>query len=251
MKLIRASAQRRLAPEVAPGKRVYAVGDIHGRSDLLEVLIRRIDQDDFARPATETWIIILGNFIDRGPETAASITLLRSWQASRRNVVVLLGNREAALIESLQGDEIAQDLWVGSGGAPSLTSFGLDPRREGEPGLAFSDRLLDGVSKDTVGWLQSLPLRWSSGDYFFCHAGVRPGIPIESQRDVDLLWPGKEFKTSRRYHGAVVVHGHSGCCSRVHVATNRICVDTLAFRSGVLSAIGLEGRSRWIINTAL
>ena len=101
---------------------------------------------------------------------------------------------------------------------------------------------------DTLAWLKALPLVYELGSYFFCHAGVRPGVPLKKQRREDLLWIRREFLDSSRSHGAVIVHGHSEM-DEIQVARNRISVDTAAYRSGELTAVGLQGPFRWFIST--
>ena len=246
-RLIPAAFRRTPPPQVPGGQRVYAVGDVHGRMDLLVRLVDHIRDDNSDREPAKTRIIVLGDFIDRGPDSAATLSFLREWSTDKIELLVLLGNHERALIESLQGDEVTQDLWMGMGGAATLKSYGVEPRRTQEPGLAFADRLLTALTTETVGWLQSLPLSWRSGDYFFCHAGVRPGVPLDEQRPEDLLGIKSDFLRSKSYHGAVIVHGHSDCGSEPVIASNHLCLDTGAYKSGRLTAAGFQGEKMWII----
>jgi serine/threonine protein phosphatase 1 len=175
------------------------------------------------------------------------VETLKFWERRFQSVTVLLGNHEATLLECLEGDKATQELWMKFGGRSTLMSFGVDPPREGETGPSFAARLLEVLTEDTVAWLRALPTSWMSGDYFFCHAGVRPRVPLTQQDPEDLLWIRDTFLNSRRYHGAVVVHGHSICGPEVFMSSNRICIDTGAYESGILSAIGLEGDLRWVL----
>ena len=105
------------------------------------------------------------------------------------------------------------------------------------------------ISEPTIAWLERLPISHRIGDYFFSHAGVKPGVPLEQQRPEHLLWGAEEFLESRRDHGATIVHGHVICGSRVQFTPNRICIDTGAYCTGILSAVGLEDDRQWSIST--
>ena len=240
----------RRRPTTAPHERVYAIGDIHGRLDLFTRLIRRIEADSAAAraPKRRGRVIILGDFIDRGPDSRRLVHLLMAAQQRSSRLIVLLGNHEAAMLDSIAGDAQAQAGWLGFGGEATLESFGVDPPREGEDRYAFADRLAQGLTAPVVEWLRERPLSFRSGDYFFCHAGVRPGVPLARQARDDLLWVRDSFMTSGRHHGAVVVHGHS-IVDAVEVRPNRISLDTAAYRTGVLSAVCLDGADGWIIAT--
>lgn len=237
-------------PSVPAGERVYAIGDIHGRLDLFSELLQLIDADDSSRPEARTRILVLGDFIDRGPDSARLLSGLQWWQQRSTGVSALLGNHEATLLAALMGDEYAQRGWLGFGGLATLSSFGVDPPEEGESPESFAQRLTAAVSQPTIEWLRSLPVSIQLGDYFFCHAGVRPGIPLNRQHKEDLLWIRSDFLNDPRDHGAVIVHGHSRVGARVEFAGNRIAIDTGAYETGILSAVGLEGHRQWCISTA-
>lgn len=237
--------------ETAPGERVYAIGDVHGRLDLLRRLLRAIEADA-AREAEgdRTRIVILGDLVDRGPHSRQVLELLRFLE--RRDPArfqVLPGNHEDMLLASATGDAAAQRVWLKAGGDATLRSYRVDPAEFA--GLAPADRgrmLRRAVGADMIDWLEARPLACQSGDYFFCHAGVRPGVPLKKQRREDLLWIRREFLDSDRSHGAVIVHGHS-VTDAAEVAANRINVDTGAHRSGELTAVGLQGPCRWFLST--
>jgi serine/threonine protein phosphatase 1 len=161
-----------------------------------------------------------------------------------------MGNHEAALLESLEGDERAQRIWLEHGGEATLESFGIAPPSCDESSDAFADRLKQSLSPATIRWLRKLPYSTQSGSYYFCHAGVRPGVKLEEQNPDDLLWIRQEFLDSEDHFGAVVVHGHSICGEAIEIKHNRISVDTGAYNSGILSAIGLQDSERWVLATS-
>jgi serine/threonine protein phosphatase 1 len=164
-------------------------------------------------------------------------------------VLLLCGNHEELLLASAGGNEMAQRVWLGNGGDATLRSFGIAPELFAASAAdERADMIHEHVGQDVLDWLRSLPLFYRSGDYYFCHAGVRPGVPLDAQQREDLLWIRDEFLVSRAWHGAVVVHGHSEA-DAVEEVDNRINVDTGAYRTDILTAIGLEGTARWFIST--
>lgn len=230
-----------------PGQRIYAVGDIHGRLDLFADLLLRIEDDLVGREDTATTLVVLGDFIDRGPEAARLIEVFMSERSCDR-LVVLLGNHESALLDALRGDFDALDMWVAHGGTATLESFGV--RRETVE-QADSRSLLalvrSAIPAHVIDWLTGLPLSHRVGGYFFVHAGVRPGVPLARQSPDDLLWIRNDFTDSDADHGAVVVHGHTVEEPGIRIEANRIGVDTGAYRTGILSAVALEGDRSWQI----
>lgn len=236
-------------PQPAPGERVYAVGDVHGRLDLLRKLLRSLDKDSNGH-AHFVRTVFLGDMIDRGPQSKQVLELVRCLQRKDpERIVALLGNHEEMMLASLNGDAEAQRIWLKSGGEAFLRSYNLDPETFSDLGPGDRGRALrTALGADMIDWLQSRPLAWQSGDYFFCHAGVRPGVPLKRQRREDLLWIRRPFLESECAHGAVIVHGHSET-HEAEVTPNRINVDTAAHRSGELTAVGLQGRCRWFMST--
>jgi serine/threonine protein phosphatase 1 len=237
-------------PEAAPGERVYAIGDVHGRLDLLRRLLRTVRSDAAGMERTDARIVLLGDFVDRGPHSRQVLELIRLLQRRAPDrIVALAGNHEDLLLASARGDAAAQGVWLRNGGDATLRSFGLDPAEFAVSSAAERGRRLrQALGEDMLGWLEMLPLSWRSGDYFFCHAGVRPGVPLNNQRREDLLWIRHVFLDSGRDHGAVIVHGHSET-DEAEIAANRINVDTAAHRSGELTAVGLQGACRWLLST--
>jgi serine/threonine protein phosphatase 1 len=166
-----------------------------------------------------------------------------------KRLVVLMGNHEAALLDSMEGDGRSQEMWLEHGGLATLACYGIAPPQSGESSESFAERLQQGIPAYLSNWLRELPLTFSSGSYFFCHAGVRPGIRLSRQRAQDLLGIRSDFLESNSSFGAVIVHGHS-ICETVEFFHNRINVDTGAFSSGVLSAVGLQDTEQWVLSTA-
>lgn len=231
--------------------RVYAVGDVHGRFDLFRHLLNQLEADAFSQATRPSRIILLGDLIDRGPQSSQMLEFARAMQRQNRGrVVVLCGNHEDMLLASADGNADAQRLWLANGGDATLQSYGLD--LSAFVRLSPEERgwaLRDAVGLETLRWLRALPSAYRLGDYFFCHAGVRPGIALDEQRRQDLLWIRQEFLHSPDFHGAIIVHGHSER-HEVEVRPNRINVDTSAYRSGELTAVGLQGPYRWFISTS-
>jgi serine/threonine protein phosphatase 1 len=236
-------------PAGFPDERVYAIGDIHGRCDLFAELMDAIRLDCVERPTEgrQVRLIVLGDFIDRGPHSRAAIELLRR-ASELQGVTVLLGNHEACLLDCAAGRADPRDGWLSFGGQATLDSFGIRPPAEGEDMFDFAERLTLAIGEDSLAWLRGLALHDRSGDFFFCHAGVRPGVPLDRQLPEDLLWIREAFLSSRRSHGKIVVHGHS-ITDDVDVAENRIGVDTGAYASGRLTALAIEGTRLWRLST--
>ena len=239
------SRGRRKRAHVPP--RVYAIGDIHGRDDLLKKMIGKIEQDTLRRAPRPARIVILGDFVDRGPNSAAIVALLMNLRRER-HLIVLKGNHEAAMVDALDGDHQALDLWLAHGGTTTLASFGVDLDALD---LDDSYRVLQAArQKIPVAvrrWLAALPTFAEFGRYHFVHAGILPGLPLAQQSDLVRLWGSDAFLDSADDHGAVIVHGHTIVEEGVHFRPNRIGVDTGAYRTGILSAVGLEDDERWVI----
>ena len=236
-------------PSTARGERIYAVGDLHGRLDLLQALLKQLEVDAAERDAACTTLLFLGDLIDRGPQSRQLVELIRRSQSNGEGVVLLCGNHEELLLASAAGNAMAQKVWLANGGDATMRSFGIAPELftaspPGERGTMIRQH----VGDDVLDWLRSLTLCYRSGDYYFCHAGVRPGVSLDAQEREDLLWIRDDFLVSNAWHGAVVVHGHSEA-DAVEEVHNRINIDTGAYRTDILTAMGLEGTSRWFIST--
>lgn len=238
-------------PRVPDGHRVYAVGDIHGRLDLLDELLARIEADDGGRPPAQTILIFLGDLIDRGPSSAQVIERLRTYAARRMRLVFLGGNHEEVLVRLLRGESQYLADWLRFGGAECARSYGIEPRaiRRMEPSRAVQ-LLRDKVPANHRAFLESFVDTFQVGKYLFVHAGIRPGVDLGEQTQTDLRWIRGPFLDNDTDHGFVVVHGHT-IVEEVQVRPNRIGLDTGAYRTGVLTALGLEGDERWFLQTGL
>jgi serine/threonine protein phosphatase 1 len=219
--------------------RLFAIGDVHGRWDLLAALIRAIEDMVAELPPLHTKFVILGDFIDRGPDSAKIIELLMRAGQDNAGFVTLKGNHEATLVAAAHGDGGAQRLWLKHGGLATLKSYGIAPLQPDETRYQFAERICAGMGLETIEWLARLPAFLSEPPFYFCHAGVRPGRALHKQEEQDLLWIRSAFMESRRDHGAIVVHGHS-VVEEAEVCSNRISLDTGAYYTGVLSAIMLD-----------
>lgn len=232
-----------------PGERIYAIGDIHGRLDLLWQLMGQIEKDKAARGPARCRLVILGDFIDRGPDSARIATVLAS-QRAQSGVIVIKGNHEACMADGLAGDRGALHLWIEHGGDATLRSFGASD----DDIYPADSRLLLGtvrriVPKSIAKWITQLPTTYRAGQYLFVHAGIRPGVSLDRQVENDLLWIRDEFIQSTEDHGVTVVHGHTISEAGVCLTSNRIGVDTGAWRTGRLSAVALEGEAQWVLDT--
>ena len=242
------SPEKRSPPSLPEGLRVYAIGDIHGRLDLLEALARRIEADLKAAP-TPAVTIFLGDYIDRGPDSAGVLDRL-----ARRDFptefLALRGNHEEVMLKFLEDPDILES-WRNYGGLESLHSYGVDvcPALRGTGYEAIRNSFLQRLPRSHVRFLRDTAHSATFGDYFFCHAGARPGVPLDEQRPRDLLWIRDDFLAFRGGWDRVVVHGHTPV-AEPELLASRINVDTGAFASSILTAVALEGSQRRIISTA-
>lgn len=241
----------RAAPRVPEGQRIYAIGDIHGRDDLFAELIDLIECDKLAAEPAEAVLILLGDLVDRGPDSKQvvdrAIALAQRWP----NMRWLMGNHEEIFLKALEGDPRLVRYFVQIGGEPTINSYGLTGdayyRMDFEE-LAVHLPLI--VPEDHVRFLARSENMLRIGDYVFVHAGIRPGIEVDQQKPSDLRWIREEFLSDRRDHGAMIVHGHT-ITDDVETRPNRIGIDTGAYRSGLLTAIILEGAERRYLQTGV
>jgi serine/threonine protein phosphatase 1 len=238
-------------PGVPHGQRLYAIGDIHGRADLLERLHERIRADgERAPPNVERIAIYLGDYVDRGMNSRDVIaSLLVSPLAGFRSIH-LKGNHEDCLLRFLDDAAVGPG-WFAIGGDATAASYGVSI-----PKGIDSDRLFDHVQAELrarippehIAFFERLDLMHEAGDYLFVHAGIRPGIPIAAQEPYDLLWIRDEFLHARDTGGRVVVHGHS-LSTQPEIHRHRIGIDTGAYATNVLTCLVLEGTERRFIST--
>lgn len=238
------------APPVAKipeGQRVYAIGDIHGRADLLAGMIAAIDADDLARGSAQTTVVLLGDLIDRGPDSAGVIRLAREWQ-QRRPVRILMGNHEEMFLDALEQEEVMRH-FLRFGGREMLLSYPLDPLAYTRAELGeVADLALAVIPEQDITFIRSFEDQVELGDYLFVHAGIRPGVALADQRRADLRWIREAFLDHDKSFGRVVVHGHT-ISDSAQIRHNRIGIDTGAYRSGRLTALGLEGTNRWLLTS--
>lgn len=237
-------------PSVPPGYRVYAVGDVHGRLDLLDDALSRIECDIDSRSGAQNIIVFLGDLIDRGPSSAQVIARVRTYCRPSVRTVFLSGNHEEVLLRLLRGEGRFLRDWLSFGGTECARSYGISSTalKRMDPGQAV-EVLRQKIPAHDQEFLKAFVDTFRIGSYLFVHAGVRPGVPLPDQTQADLRWIRRPFLDNDDDHGFIVVHGHT-IAEQVDVRANRIGLDTGAYRSGVLTAMGLEGRERWFLQTA-
>lgn len=236
---------------VPPGMRVYAVGDVHGRADLLRPLLGWIGDDHVARGGDpQVHVVFLGDLIDRGPGSAAVLDMLVAQRDLVGTRYFLRGNHEEMLLAILAGDMTVAGDWLGHGGVETLESYGMDPALYWRDPDAFLPALRTAIPPTHVAFMEAMLDQVRIGDYLFVHAGIRPGIPLEEQTGRDLRWIRGGFLDSRADHGVVVVHGHT-IVTTPQFRHNRIGIDTGAYRTGRLTALGLEDDARWTLTSRL
>jgi serine/threonine protein phosphatase 1 len=238
-------------PQMPEGRRVYAVGDVHGRADLLINLIQQLTED-VARGGFEgrPILIFLGDYVDRGFQSKEVINVLLGGMLSPFETYFLKGNHESAMQQFLVDPGIGPK-WAEFGGVETLVSYGVRPprsRTSAEEWLNASRELRSSMPPEHIQFLDSLDLSVRVGDYVFVHAGVRPGVPLEEQVEQDLLWIREEFLEDRTPLGAVIVHGHTPS-TRPYIDSRRIGIDTGAYLSGKLTAAKFQGGSVEFITT--
>ncbi|CAN5459082.1 metallophosphoesterase family protein [soil metagenome] len=231
------------------GVRVYAVGDIHGRDDLFEALLKQIDADDATRPAKRTILVLLGDFVDRGPDSASVVERAAALSKSGAEVRCLMGNHEEVFLLACEGNREALRMFARIGGRETAISYGLTAQQYESTDYEELGALLgEHVPHPHVEFLRTLEDVIEIGDYVFVHAGIRPGVPLGEQKRGDLRWIRNDFLRHADAHEKFVVHGHT-ITEDVDIRPNRIGIDTGAYESGRLTAIGLDGEERWYLST--
>ena len=236
------------------GRLIYAVGDIHGRLDLLQALVLDILADAVERnPGARPLLVFLGDYVDRGFDSAGVLDLVIELKADAAlEVRTLKGNHEETFLEFLQEPSVGP-LWAKFGGDATMASYGVDcPRPNAHPDdwIKAQQALIKALPKSHVQFLRSLELMLVAGDYVFVHAGLRPGAGCETQSSHDVLWIRDEFLTSRAPFEKVVVHGHSPS-AEPELLPHRLGIDTGAYATGVLTALRLEGEARSLLQTSV
>jgi diadenosine tetraphosphatase ApaH/serine/threonine PP2A family protein phosphatase len=222
---------------MTPAPRLYAVGDIHGRSDLLDRIILAITHDLEVYPASDCLTVTLGDYVDRGPDTRGVLDRLAN-NPFPTDFVALKGNHEELFEDFLFKPSVAAH-WRHVGGLETLQSYGIRVHPLVGSYERAAKALHSALPRTHREFLRSLTLSLTVGKYFLCHAGVRPGILLEDQMAADLLWIREPFLESRVDFGKIIVHGHSPV-EEPEVLPNRINIDTGAFMTGRLTCAVLE-----------
>ena len=226
--------------------RVYAIGDIHGQRDRLADLHAKIVADAHGAPQHRRIIIYVGDYVDRGPDTAGVLNLLIESPLAGFTSIFLKGNHEDYVLRYLDGDLAAGDIWIRFGGDATLRSYGIDASAHGPDCsqlAAWQSQFVDRFPAAHRHFLNHLALFHIEGDYAFVHAGIRPGRRFADQTAEDLMWIREAFHNSTADHGYVIVHGHSVVTTAQSLA-NRIAIDTGAGYGRRLTAVVLAGTSR-------
>lgn len=237
--LNRLLGQEMRRPVLAEGRRIFAIGDIHGRRDLLGRLLEQIKELRQISPADDTFVF-LGDYIDRGADSRGVIDLILSLPADW-NMVFLRGNHDQSLLDFL-GDPLFYRAWRSFGAPETLLSYGVRPPRFDDPEecVVARDELIRACPSAHIEFFHGLRLLYEDGDYVFAHAGIRPGVALGRQRGEDLMWIRDDFLMSNRLFDKIVVHGHTPTEKPVR-RPNRLGVDTGAYATGRLTAAILEG----------
>ena len=242
----------RVAPpaRVPDGTRVYAIGDIHGRADLLAALHQKIRADAAGAGTSRLVLVHLGDYVDRGPESRQVLDMLASQPLDGFETVNLKGNHEDFMLVFLDTGALGPE-WLMNGGSATLKSYdiGMFSLLFGDSGIErLRNRLAKALPPAHDGFLRGLTLYHQEGDYVFVHAGIRPGIPLEAQDEYDLMWIRHDFLQCDDDFGRIVVHGHS-IRPKPDEQANRIGIDTGAYQSNRLTCLVLEGDSRRFLST--
>jgi serine/threonine protein phosphatase 1 len=237
-------------PRGPSGQRAYVVGDVHGRLDLLDQLLDQIHRDLDSRRPSKALVIFLGDLVDRGPNSAQVVERLRTYRHDGVRPIFLLGNHEEVLIRLVCGETDLIPGWLRFGGAQCLESYGADPQAIADaPAAAALASIRQVIPASHVEFLRGFADTCRFGDYLCVHAGIRPGIELDRQRQTDLRWIREPFLLDDSDHGFVVVHGHT-ISNGTDERPNRIGIDTGAYRTGTLTALAIEDDQRWYLDTA-
>ena len=248
------SRAARMAPRVwagPAGARAYAIGDVHGRLDLLDRMFDEIARDRRQGHAARDYLILLGDVIDRGPDSSGVIERLMAlpdnpWLKGMRTVF-LMGNHEEMMLRVLQGEPEAVHQWLTFGGYEFAQSYGVEVGKLAALSPAdAAGSIRARVPAAHLAFVEGFADSFTFGDYLFVHAGLRPGRKLAEQDTHDLRWIREEFIEDDSDHGCMVVHGHT-ISAEPQQLENRIGIDTGAYQSGILTALKIEGDQRHII----
>ena len=234
-------------------KRIYVIGDVHGRYDLLSKILKQIKQDLKERPCQKSKLVMLGDYIDRGPKSKQVIELLSKSPLTGHEFICLRGNHEDMLLKFLNKTGKA-DTWLKNGGCETLKSYGVDVRPSSNQFFSRDkiktarNNLLANMPSSHIRFINNLIFFHQDSKYLFVHAGVRPGVSLSNQSSRDLLWIRKKFLNSKTNFGKIIVHGHTPT-EKPEIFFNRIGIDTGAWRSNILTCLVLEGSKRRFLMT--
>lgn len=232
-------SKQKYRPKIPDGLRIYAVGDIHGRADLLTQMLTRIDEDMATSEPVQTIQVFLGDYVDRGPNSREVLDLLIARGRTHRTVC-LMGNHETYPLQFLQRPEILND-WQQLGGLQTLMSYGITPSMSRDSSLheKLALEFQRALPQSHRQFLAGLKHSYTCEDFFFVHAGVRPGIPLAKQRPEDMLWIREDFLLHEEDFGKIIVHGHTPILEP-EIRPNRINIDTGAYATGRLTCLVIE-----------
>lgn len=235
---------------IPEGRRVYAIGDVHGRNDLLQQLIEKIIDDDAAREKAESEIIFLGDLIDRGPDSAGVLETAMKLKQQWGDVRFLMGNHEEVFLQAASGSEKAARFFTRIGGKETILSYEISMQEYmGLDSAGLAERLPELIPAHHIEFVKNFEDQIIVGDYAFVHAGIRPGLALEEQKPKDLRWIREEFLSVKEPHEKVIVYGHT-INGDVVEKGNRIGIDTGAYYTEKLTALALEGDRRWYLDTS-
>jgi serine/threonine protein phosphatase 1 len=244
--MVKSRSLQRPKPKLPDGIRIYAVSDIHGRADLLQDVFAAIDYHLARAGPMRALHVFLGDYIDRGPSSRQTIDLLIE-RSRRHESIFLKGNHEAFLLEVLK-DASRLEAWKAYGGFQTLMSYGLAPsiKPDRDEQQELVKALLHRIPSHHLRFLSNLRSSFFCGDFFFAHAGVRPGVPLRRQREEDLLWIRDEFLQSEEDFGKFIVHGHTPVV-KPEIRPNRINIDTGAYATGILTLLTIQGDRMFVV----
>lgn len=243
-------ARKKKPPSLPAGLRVYAIGDIHGMANLLQALLKHI-KHDLKGYDGESEVVFLGDYVDRGPDSAAVIDRLCDGPGPGDKWTFLKGNHDAFLSSTIHAERLKlrhYHAWIDQGGLEAMMSWGVKRaliNKDPEDAVAA---LREAMPKAHRKFFRKLELSRRIGDYMFVHAGVRPHVDLQDQQEKDLLWIREDFLNHRKDFGAHIVHGHT-ISMNIDAKKNRTGVDTGAYRTGKLTALVLEGNKRRFLST--
>jgi serine/threonine protein phosphatase 1 len=235
-------------PRIPDGIRIYAIGDVHGRADLIEDVFSRIDTDLESSSACHPVHVLLGDYVDRGPSSREVVDRLIG-RGRSHDMVCLKGNHESYALEFLRNPSVLRS-WRHLGGLETLISYGLEPSPDPDEAeeLSLARALAAALPSAHKQFFGKLDPSFSCGDFFFAHAGVKPGVPLARQREEDLLWIRDDFLLCEEDFGKVIVHGHTPV-SEPDIHPNRINIDTGAYATGRLTCLVIERDAIFALRT--